>query len=101
MRIHNFSPGPAGLPAEVLEQVRDELLDWKGCGASVMEVSHRGAPFMRVAAEAEEDLRSLLSIPPDYRVLFMQGGATAQFSLVPMNLTAEGATVDYIDSGYW
>ena len=101
MRIHNFSPGPAGLPAEVLEQVRDELLDWKGSGASVMEVSHRGAPFMRVAAEAEEDLRSLLSIPPDYRVLFMQGGATAQFSLVPMNLTAEGATVDYIDSGYW
>jgi phosphoserine aminotransferase len=101
MREFNFSAGPAVLPLEVLEQVRDELLDWDGSGASVMEVSHRGAEFMRVAEEAESDLRTLLGIPADYEVLFMQGGASAQFALVPMNLTAAQAPVDYIDSGYW
>jgi len=101
MRTYNFSAGPAMLPAEVLEQVRAELLDWDGCGASVMELSHRGANFLRLAEQAETDLRELMGIPADYAVLFMQGGATAQFSLVPMNLTAPGASADYIDSGYW
>ncbi len=89
------------LPLEVLEQARDELLDWQDCGMSVMEVSHRGKEFVRVAAEAEADLRDLLSIPANYRVLFMQGGASAQFSLVPMNLAAPESTVDYVNTGHW
>jgi phosphoserine aminotransferase len=101
MRVFNFSPGPAVLPTEVLEQARDEMLDWQHSGMSVMEVSHRGAAFMEVAATAEADLRELMSIPANYKVLFMQGGASAQFALVPMNLTAPGATVDYINTGHW
>lgn len=101
MRAFNFSPGPAALPLEVLEQAQRELLDWQHSGMSVMEVSHRGQAFERVAAEAEADLRELLSIPANYKVLFLQGGATAQFSLVPMNLTAPGSLVDYIDTGHW
>jgi phosphoserine aminotransferase len=101
MRVFNFSPGPAALPVEVLEQVRDELLDWRQFGASVMELSHRDAAFMRVAAEAEADLRELLAIPANYKVLFLQGGASAQFSLVPMNLSSPSASVDYIDTGHW
>ena len=101
MRAFNFSPGPAVLPLEVLQQARDELLDWHGSGMSVMEVSHRGEAFIEVAAAAERDLRQLMSIPSNYKVLFMQGGASAQFALVPMNLTAPGATVDYIDTGHW
>lgn len=100
MRPYNFSAGPAMLPLEVLEQVRAELTDFED-GASVMEVSHRGASFMRIAAEAEQDLRELLEVPSDYEVLFMQGGATAQFALVPLNLTVPDAPVDYIDTGYW
>jgi phosphoserine aminotransferase len=101
MRAFNFSAGPAALPLEVLEQVRDELLDWQQCGASIMELSHRGTEFTRVAAAAEADLRELLAIPNDYKVLFLQGGATAQFSLVPMNLSASSSRVDYIDTGHW
>jgi phosphoserine aminotransferase len=101
MRVFNFSPGPAVLPLEVLEQARDELLDWQGIGASVMEISHRGKEFVQVAAAAEADLRNLLAIPANYRVLFMQGGASAQFSLVPMNLAAPGSTVDYVHTGHW
>jgi phosphoserine aminotransferase len=101
MRAFNFSPGPAALPLEVLEQVRDELLDWQQSGASVMELSHRGTAFTRFAAEAEADLRELLAIPSNYQVLFVQGGASAQFSLVPMNLAAPSSTVDYIDTGHW
>jgi phosphoserine aminotransferase len=101
LRAFNFSPGPAALPTEVLEQARAELLDWRGSGMSVMEVSHRSPEFLDVAASAEADLRALLAIPDEYRVLFLQGGAAAQFSLVPMNLTAAGETVDYIDTGYW
>ncbi len=101
MRAFNFSPGPAGLPTEVLEQARDEMLDWRGSGMSVMEISHRSAAFLEVAAAAEADLRSLMAIPDDYRVLFLQGGASAQFSLVPLNLTAPGDTVDCIDTGFW
>jgi phosphoserine aminotransferase len=101
MRAFNFSPGPATLPVEVLQQARDELLDWRHSGMSVMEVSHRGQAFVEVAAAAERDLRQLMSIPANYKVLFMQGGASAQFALVPMNLTAPDATVDYIDTGHW
>jgi len=101
MRVFNFSPGPAALPLEVLAQARDELLDWQDCGMSVMEMSHRGREFMQVAAAAEADLRDLLSIPASYRVLFMQGGASAQFSLVPMNLAAPDSTVDYVNTGHW
>ncbi|HSZ10414.1 MAG TPA: 3-phosphoserine/phosphohydroxythreonine transaminase [Steroidobacteraceae bacterium] len=101
MRAFNFSPGPAVLPIEVLEQARDELLDWQGSGASVMEISHRSKAFLEVAAQAEADLRELMSIPKNYRVLFMQGGASAQFSLVPLNLAPPQAAVDYIDTGHW
>ena len=101
MRAYNFSPGPAVLPLEVLQQARDELLDWHGGGTSVMEISHRGAAFVEVAAAAEQDLRELMSIPDNYKVLFMQGGASAQFALIPMNLTTAGATVDYINTGHW
>ena len=100
MRVYNFSAGPAALPLPVLEQARDELLDWQG-GASVMEVSHRSRAFMAVAERAEADLRELLAIPSNYRVLFMQGGATAQFSAVPMNLAAPGAVADYVNTGHW
>jgi phosphoserine aminotransferase len=101
MRAFNFSPGPAALPLEVLEQARDELLDWKGSGMSVMEVSHRGKAFMQVAAEAEADLRDLLSVPRNYRVLFLQGGASGQFAFVPMNLASANSTVDYVNTGHW
>ncbi len=101
MRPFNFSPGPATLPDEVLEQARDELLDWHGGGTSVMEVSHRGKAFSDCAAEAEADLRALMAIPDHYRVLFLQGGATAQFAAVPMNLTEAGDVADYLDTGHW
>jgi phosphoserine aminotransferase len=101
MRAFNFSPGPATLPLEVLEEARDDLLDWRGSGASVMEISHRGSAFMQVAAEAEQDLRDLMAIPAHYKVLFMQGGASAQFSLLPMNLTNADSTVDYVNTGHW
>ncbi|MDE2251663.1 MAG: 3-phosphoserine/phosphohydroxythreonine transaminase [Gammaproteobacteria bacterium] len=101
MRIFNFSPGPAVLPHEVLEQARDELLDWRGGGMSVMEVSHRGKAFVACAAEAEAELRELLAVPPDYRVLFMQGGATLQFAAVPLNLAAPDSVVDFVNTGHW
>jgi phosphoserine aminotransferase len=101
MRIFNFSPGPAMLPLEVLEQAQGELLDWHQSGMSVMEISHRGQAFMQTAAEAEADLRELLSIPRNYKVLFLQGGASAQFALVPLNLATPQSTVDYINTGHW
>jgi phosphoserine aminotransferase len=101
MRSFNFSPGPAALPLEVLEQAREEMLDWRETGASVMEISHRSQAFIEVAARAESDLRDLLAVPPEYKVLFLQGGASAQFAFVPMNLAASGATADYINTGYW
>jgi phosphoserine aminotransferase len=101
MRVYNFAAGPAALPLEVLEQARDELTDWHASGMSVMEISHRSRAFIAVAAEAEADLRALLAIPPNYRVLFMQGGATAQFSAIPMNLTRPESTVDYVNTGSW
>jgi len=100
VRVHNFSAGPAALPLPVLEQARDELLDWQH-GMSVMEVSHRSRAFMDVAERADADLRELLAIPASHRVLFMQGGATAQFSAVPLNLAQAGATADYVNTGHW
>ncbi len=100
-RIFNFSAGPAVMPEEVLAQARDELLDWHGSGMSVMEMSHRGKEFIAIAAEAEADLRSLLAVPPNYKVLFMQGGAQAQFALVPMNLLGSVKRADYVDTGQW
>ena len=84
--IYNFSAGPAVLPKEVLEQVQAELVDWHGSGMSVMEMSHRGKEFMSIAAEAEADLRELMGIPANYKVLFLQGGASTQFSNIPINL---------------
>ncbi len=101
MRPFNFAAGPAALPSEVIEQARDELLDWRRSGMSVMEVSHRSASFMQMAAEAESDLRELLDVPVNYKVLFMQGGASAQFSIVPMNLAPADAAADYINTGHW
>lgn len=101
MRVFNFSAGPAVLPVEVLEQARDEMLDWQRSGMSVMEVSHRGKAFIACAAEAEADLRELLGVPANYKVLFMQGGATGMFSAIPMNLAGAASTVDYVNTGAW
>jgi phosphoserine aminotransferase len=101
VRVFNFAAGPATLPVEVLEQVREELLDWQGSGASVMEVSHRGKAFMAVAQEAQALLRELLAVPSGYHVLFLQGGARAQFAAIPMNLAPAGATADYLNTGMW
>jgi phosphoserine aminotransferase len=99
-RVYNFSAGPAVLPAEVLERIRDDLPDWHA-GMSVMEVSHRSPEFTAVAEQAEQDLRDLLSIPNDYAVLFMQGGATLQFAMVPLNLAGAGDRTDYVNTGHW
>ncbi len=101
MRVFNFSPGPAALPTEVLEQARDELLDWNHDGMSVMEISHRGKAFMEVAAQAEADLRELMGVPGNYKVLFLQGGASGQFAFVPMNLAGEDSIADYVNTGHW
>jgi len=100
-RVYNFSAGPAALPLEVLERIREDIPDWHGSGMSVMEVSHRGKAFMEVAAKAEQDVRDLLAIPDDYSVLFLQGGATLQFAMAPLNLTQVGDTVDYVQTGSW
>lgn len=100
-RIFNFSAGPAALPQAVLEQAQRELLDYQGSGMSVMEMSHRGKEFVAIAAEAEADFRELLGVSDDFHVLFLQGGATTQFAAIPMNLTAPGDTVDYLDTGSW
>ncbi len=100
-RIYNFSAGPAVLPEDVLVQARDEMLDWNGSGMSVMEMSHRGKEFMSIAEKAEADLRDLMAIPANYKVLFLQGGASAQFAMVPMNLLRGKAKADYINTGQW
>jgi phosphoserine aminotransferase len=100
-RIFNFSAGPAMLPAEVLARAGDEMLDWRGSGMGVMEMSHRGKEFMGIAAEAEKDLRELLAVPANYKVLFLQGGATLQFAQVPMNLLAGKGKADYVVTGEW
>ncbi len=101
MRVFNFSPGPAVLPQEVLEQAREELLDWHGTGMSVMEMSHRGKAFISIAETAEADLRELLAMPKNYKVLFLQGGAMGQFAAVPMNLAKPDSVVDYVNTGAW
>src|SRR3974390_3345751 len=101
MRVYNFAAGPAMLPLEVLERARAELTDWRGSGMSVMEVSHRSKAFIEVAQQAERDLRELLAVPDDYRVLFLQGGASQQFAAVPLNLAADGAVLDYANTGAW
>ncbi len=100
-RKFNFSAGPAGLPEEVLAQAQQELLDWHGKGLSIMEMSHRSKEFVSVAATAEQDLRDLMGIGSDYKVLFLQGGATSQFSMIPMNLLRGKTTADYVNTGIW
>lgn len=100
-RIFNFSAGPAILPAEVLQQARDEMLDWHGSSMSVMEMSHRGLEFMFIAAKVESDLRELASIPVNYKILFLSGGASSQFAMVPMNLLRGKKSADYINTGEW
>jgi phosphoserine aminotransferase len=100
-RAHNFSAGPATLPEPVLRQAAAEMLEWRDAGASIVELSHRGPEFLEVAAAAEADLRALLSIPADYAVLFLSGGATTQQALLPLNLAAPGQPADYVVTGHW
>jgi phosphoserine aminotransferase len=100
-RVFNFNAGPGALPLEVLEQAQAELLDFKGTGMSVMEMSHRSKEFEAVIQGAEADLRTLLGIPSNYKVLFQQGGASLQFTMLPMNLLPAGASADYIVTGVW
>lgn len=100
-RKYNFSAGPATLPLEVLEQAQAELLDWNGTGVSVMEMSHRGKEFTEISNTAETDLRELLAIPNNYKVLFLQGGAHSQFAGIPLNLLRGKETADYLDTGIW
>ena len=99
-RTFNFSAGPAMMPEPVLEEIRDEMMNYRGSGMCVMEMSHRSPEFMQIAAEAEQDLRELMGIPDNYKVLFIQGGATLQFSMIPMNLMKNGKAV-YIETGAW
>ena len=101
-RVHNFSAGPAALPLPVLEHAQREMLVLPGAGASVMEISHRGKPFEAVLAKAKANFRALLNLSDDYEVLFVQGGATLQFSMVPMNfLRGSNKPADYIITGAW
>lgn len=100
-RKYNFSAGPAMLPQEVLEQAQAEMLDWHGSGMSVMEMSHRGKEYMSIAEAAEADLREVMAIPDNYKVLFLQGGASSQFSAIPLNLLRGNAGADYINTGAW
>jgi phosphoserine aminotransferase len=101
VRVFNFAAGPATLPLEVLQQAKDEMLDWQSSGMSVMEVSHRSKAFVATAQRAEQDLRDLLAVPANYKVLFLQGGATGMFSAIPLNLARADSTVDYINTGQW
>ncbi len=100
-RAYNFSAGPAALPEQVLIQAREEMLEWGRARASVMEISHRGRDFMALAAESEQDLRELMAIPSNYRLLFLQGGATQHFAQIPMNLARPDQVADYLVSGAW
>jgi phosphoserine aminotransferase len=101
MRAFNFSAGPAVLPEEVLRKAAEEMLDWHGSGMSVMEMSHRGKEFIAIAEETEADLRGLMAIPANYKVLFLQGGATLQFAMVPINLLRGKSSADYVNTGEW
>ncbi|HEC18463.1 MAG TPA: 3-phosphoserine/phosphohydroxythreonine transaminase [Gammaproteobacteria bacterium] len=100
-RVYNFSAGPAALPQAVLEKAQAEMLDWHDAGMSVMEMSHRGKEFMSIAAQAEADLREVLAIPDNYKVLFLQGGASSQFAMVPLNLLRGKSSADYYRTGSW
>ena len=100
-RAYNFCAGPATLPEQVLRQARDEMLDWRGTGMSVMEMSHRSDEFVEIAETAEQDVRDLAGISDDYAVLFMQGGASSQFATVPLNLLGNSASADYVNTGIW
>ncbi|MCA1858095.1 3-phosphoserine/phosphohydroxythreonine transaminase [Massilia oculi] len=103
-QVFNFSAGPAVLPKEVLQQAASEMLDWQGSGMSVMEMSHRGPEFISIYRQAESDLRELLAVPPNYKILFMQGGGLAQNAIIPMNLVGccpQPATIDFIHTGSW
>jgi phosphoserine aminotransferase len=100
-RIHNFNPGPAALPLPVLEEVKEEFLDFKGSGMSVAEISHRSALFEGVLNDAVKRMKRLLKLPENYKVLFLQGGASSQFFMIPMNLIPEGSSADYINTGSW
>jgi len=100
-RVHNFNAGPAALPLPVLERIREELLDWRGSGMSVMEMSHRSPEFEGIAARAEQGLRKHLAIPDEYAVVFLQGGGSMQFTMVPMNLCLPGKPVDLLHTGTW
>ncbi len=99
--MYNFSAGPSTIPEAVLERAWEEFLDWRGCGMSVLEMSHRGPEFLSIAKRTEQDLREILSIPDQYSVLFLQGGATLQFSMIPMNLAGEGGCACYVETGSW
>ncbi|MGF1643216.1 MAG: 3-phosphoserine/phosphohydroxythreonine transaminase [Thiotrichales bacterium] len=99
--VYNFSAGPAMLPESVLIRAREEMLDWNGSGMSVMEMSHRGKEFMSIAERAERDLRELMAIPSNYKVLFLQGGASLQFAMVPLNLMGVSGKADYVNTGAW
>ncbi len=100
-RVFNFSAGPAMLPQIVIERAQQEMLDWNGSGMSVMEMSHRGKEYMSIAEKAEADLREVMNIPANYKVLFLQGGASSQFAMVPMNLLRGKSSADYINTGAW
>lgn len=100
-RAFNFCAGPAALPEAVLQRAHAELLDWHGKVLSVMEMSHRSDDYTAIAEKAEQDLRDLLAIPSNYKVLFLQGGASQQFAEIPLNLLPEGGVADYVDTGIW
>jgi phosphoserine aminotransferase len=100
-RVFNFSAGPAVLPEEVLKKAAEEMLDYRGCGISVMELSHRGKEFAGIIERAEADLREILKIPENYKVLFLQGGASLQFAMVPLNLMTNSKKCDYVHTGQW
>ncbi len=100
-RVYDFNPGPAALPLDVLKQAQEEMLDFRGTGMSVMEISHRSKEFESVMQAADADLRALLGIPANYKVMFLQGGASLQFAMLPMNLRAAGASADYVVTGTW
>lgn len=99
--VYNFSAGPAKLPETVLKQVQEEFLDWQGTGCSVVEVSHRGPEFMAMAEQSIQDLRDLLNIPDNYKVLFSQGGGRGQFAALPLNILGDASKADYVNTGYW
>ncbi|MCB1144217.1 MAG: 3-phosphoserine/phosphohydroxythreonine transaminase [Leptospiraceae bacterium] len=100
-RVYNFSAGPAMLPAEVLKRAQDEMMDWNGSGMCVMEMSHRGKEYVSIAEKAEADLRELMAVPSNYKILFLQGGASTQFAMIPMNLLGDSKNADYIYTGSW